>query len=782
MEAVWFYSDGGNKLGPVTASELRELALQGQLQPTSLIWKEGMGDWVPASKVKDITFAAASKAVPPPLPIQKSGPPQLRTHEAIPAEGVTKSSSQQVTHQHPNQLLRILTGRAASYGWLLLGVPLGYGISYFLQPGVLRFFTPVADYFTNARAILTAVPIFPGGGEFARSVGLTAWIGVGIGVAIVGAILLVASRWTQSSLAELYPTATPKKQRQLAILASVLAAVCICVIGITALLNSNSGRPSKSSREAVIAKMEGETRRHIQECRWWSKKPSDAELDGLIDLIVSRNDGEVVVIDDFGKNQVLTRDDINGLKRDEYYTQVSDRISKRRFYVIIGGSRRTTKAEALNELQSEVDRAEFKSGPAPAPGIHPPAAEAANDAQLEDFLSGKGMADAPAEKKPTPAQPNPPATAIVDAAKAERKGELSDSRRPLTIRGRQGIFHTRPLTVGDNWTITWSFPSHDRDADGISIWPAKGDEPLQSVDLSNRKNITQRGSAGSATIRRGGTYVIQVIALNDWTVSVSGETPAPKQGINGAARVPDVQPGEDKFMSSFLKGHGKGRADPLAGKKPMPVPRKLPAANAVIKPAPPAVAVVVIEKPAAVAPLPDEFRTYFERADATHAELVTSHEKKIADLQKSVSSDDTLAADKKRMNVELIQAKAKLTQLKLAKPFASLRRQPVIGELAALQTARVAATHDAQSVIVSVTEAPTVRLTEVDAKSLTMRVGAKVDEGEVWQVVNVDEKPNDAIAESLKVVRLVVLKRIKYADLERHRATYEAAKKATEKP
>ena len=82
----------------------------------------------------------------------------------------------------------------------------------------------------------------------------------------------------------------------------------------------------------------------------------------------------------------------------------------------------------------------------------------------------------------------------------------------------------------------------------------------------------------------------------------------------------------------------------------------------------------------------------------------------------------------------------------------------------------------------SVTEAPTVRLTEVDAKSLTMRVGAKVDESDVWQVVDVDGKPNASIGESLTIPRLVVLDRIKQVDLERHRMTYDANKKTTEKP
>ena len=79
MAAEWYYSNGSDRLGPVTASELRELAAQGQIQPTSLIWKQGMGDWIAASKVKDITFAIVSNAAPPPLPTSSGAPSAIPT-------------------------------------------------------------------------------------------------------------------------------------------------------------------------------------------------------------------------------------------------------------------------------------------------------------------------------------------------------------------------------------------------------------------------------------------------------------------------------------------------------------------------------------------------------------------------------------------------------------------------------------------------------------------------------------------------------------------------------
>jgi hypothetical protein len=49
---------GGKRHGPVDASELKRLALEGVLAPTDSIWKEGLHDWVPLSHVKGIVFAA----------------------------------------------------------------------------------------------------------------------------------------------------------------------------------------------------------------------------------------------------------------------------------------------------------------------------------------------------------------------------------------------------------------------------------------------------------------------------------------------------------------------------------------------------------------------------------------------------------------------------------------------------------------------------------------------------------------------------------------------------
>ena len=66
MAAEWHYSKDGQQHGPVSASDLKNLAKSGDLLPTDLIWKEGMAEWKPASNVKGLFSATpeSSKASP----------------------------------------------------------------------------------------------------------------------------------------------------------------------------------------------------------------------------------------------------------------------------------------------------------------------------------------------------------------------------------------------------------------------------------------------------------------------------------------------------------------------------------------------------------------------------------------------------------------------------------------------------------------------------------------------------------------------------------------------
>jgi hypothetical protein len=54
MTEQWYYAQNGQQQGPVSAEVFRRLAETGQLQPTDLVWKEGMANWAPARTVAGV--------------------------------------------------------------------------------------------------------------------------------------------------------------------------------------------------------------------------------------------------------------------------------------------------------------------------------------------------------------------------------------------------------------------------------------------------------------------------------------------------------------------------------------------------------------------------------------------------------------------------------------------------------------------------------------------------------------------------------------------------------
>ncbi len=64
----WFYSKNGEQYGPVEAHQLQQLASTGRLGVQDLVWKNGMPEWLPASRVKGLFPQRVLAASPPPLP------------------------------------------------------------------------------------------------------------------------------------------------------------------------------------------------------------------------------------------------------------------------------------------------------------------------------------------------------------------------------------------------------------------------------------------------------------------------------------------------------------------------------------------------------------------------------------------------------------------------------------------------------------------------------------------------------------------------------------------
>jgi len=54
MSENWFIGRGEEQFGPFTVFELKELGTAGKVQPTDVVWNEGMTNRVPATRVKGL--------------------------------------------------------------------------------------------------------------------------------------------------------------------------------------------------------------------------------------------------------------------------------------------------------------------------------------------------------------------------------------------------------------------------------------------------------------------------------------------------------------------------------------------------------------------------------------------------------------------------------------------------------------------------------------------------------------------------------------------------------
>ena len=64
----WFYAENGQQRGPVSEAEFDALVASGSIQPSKLVWREGMAKWQPLSEVRPIGLAPGGPPPPPGAP------------------------------------------------------------------------------------------------------------------------------------------------------------------------------------------------------------------------------------------------------------------------------------------------------------------------------------------------------------------------------------------------------------------------------------------------------------------------------------------------------------------------------------------------------------------------------------------------------------------------------------------------------------------------------------------------------------------------------------------
>lgn len=80
--AAWYYAHNHQQQGPVSIHVLRQMLAAGQLQPTDLVWTQGMPDWKEARAVPDLVPPIQPEPPPSAGPIPP--PPSWDTPHAPP--------------------------------------------------------------------------------------------------------------------------------------------------------------------------------------------------------------------------------------------------------------------------------------------------------------------------------------------------------------------------------------------------------------------------------------------------------------------------------------------------------------------------------------------------------------------------------------------------------------------------------------------------------------------------------------------------------------------------
>ncbi len=124
MDRLWFYTQGHStdKKGPVPEAEIRALIAGGQIQPTDLLWTEGMGNWAALSTLPDLARAHS----PSPLSSPASAAPTAPVAQApISSAGIGLPDGL-LGWMTFMGVMNIVSGVFACFGciWMITGIPM----------------------------------------------------------------------------------------------------------------------------------------------------------------------------------------------------------------------------------------------------------------------------------------------------------------------------------------------------------------------------------------------------------------------------------------------------------------------------------------------------------------------------------------------------------------------------------------------------------------------------------------------------------------------------------
>ena len=73
--ANWFYGKDGIQHGPVSEQKIKDLLFSNEINDSTIVWREGMDDWIPLKQVPEFKFSYPSNQLD--HPTQQNTPPPL---------------------------------------------------------------------------------------------------------------------------------------------------------------------------------------------------------------------------------------------------------------------------------------------------------------------------------------------------------------------------------------------------------------------------------------------------------------------------------------------------------------------------------------------------------------------------------------------------------------------------------------------------------------------------------------------------------------------------------
>jgi hypothetical protein len=138
----------GSVAGPLTSSQLKELAAAGRISPADRVAPDGTDRWVPAMRVNGIREILEARAIASadesteserpqdPIPLQPAEPDRIPAPPASSAMPARPPSIPGIADPPRYGVLRCVAGWITLYGWLIISI--GFSFSYFMTVMVAR--------------------------------------------------------------------------------------------------------------------------------------------------------------------------------------------------------------------------------------------------------------------------------------------------------------------------------------------------------------------------------------------------------------------------------------------------------------------------------------------------------------------------------------------------------------------------------------------------------------------------------------------------------------------